>query len=232
LFEVQNKLVIKESIMSKNNIFISKLLMLLVAVLIFMIPFQASADLTYTMTSFQSLGPLYASGEITGDLTGSLNIPILYSFCVNNAALLYEGQPYSASLNSIAGNPGLLESAYLINTYVPENSALTNVNTGVALQWAMWMLLGQGSPLTDTNVQNPTLATTYASIYNQAQQYEQEAQNQYVAGNLSQYAGMYQELQLQGSQSLLLVPTPVPAAVYLFGAGLLGLVGLRKKIMK
>lgn len=217
--------------MSKNNVIMRKLLMLLVAGLIFTIPFQARADLTYTMTSFQSLGPLYASGEITGDLTGLLNIPTLYSFCINNAAILYEGQPYSASLTSIAGNAGLLESAYLINTYVPQNSALTDVNMGVALQWAMWMALGQASPLTDTSVQNPTLAATYASIYNQAQQYEQQAQNQYIAGNLSQYAGMYQELQLQGSQSLLLVPTPVPAAVYLFGSGVLGLVGLRKKMM-
>jgi len=121
----------------KTNIFISKLLMLLIAGLIFMIPFQAIANLTYTMTDFQSLGPLYASGEITGDLTGSMTMPIVYSFCVDNAALLYEGQPYSASLTSIAGNPGLLESAYLINTYVPQNSALTNVNTGVALQWAI-----------------------------------------------------------------------------------------------
>jgi len=207
--------------------------MSLVAGLIFMIPFQASADLTYTMTSFQSLGPLYASGEITGDLTGSLNIPILYSFCVNNAADLYQGQPYSASLTSIAGNAGLLESAYLMDTYVPENSALTNVNMGVALQWAMWMALGQESPLTDTSVQNPTLAATYASIYSQAQQYEQEAQNQYIAGKLSQYAGKYQELQLQGSQNLLmLVPTPAPAAIYLFGSALWGLAGIRKKMQK
>jgi len=94
------------------------------------------------------------------------------------------------------------------------------------------MLLGQASPLTDPSVQNPTLAATYASIYNQAQTYEQAAQNQYLAGKLSQYAGMYQELQLQGSQSLLLVPTPLPAALYLYGSGLLGLVGLRKKMMK
>jgi hypothetical protein len=118
-----------------------------------------------------------------------------------------------------------------MDTYVPENSALTNVNMGVALQWAMWMALGQGSPLTDTSVQTPTLAAACASIYSQAQQYEQEAQNQYLAGKLSQYAGKYEELQLQGSQDLLmLVPTPVPAAIYLFGSALWGLAGIRKKM--
>ena len=214
--------------MRKHYVFIGKLLILLAAGLIFMIPFQARADLTYTMTSFQSLGPTYASGEITGNMTGSLNISDLYSFCVYNSATLYQGQPYAASLASIGGNTGLLQSAYLMDKYVPRNSPLTDVNMGVSLQWAIWMLIGQGSPLTDINVANPTLAATYPSIYSRAQLYQQEALN---AGNLSQYAGTYQVLQLQGSQDLLIVPTPVPAAVYLFGSGLLGLVGLRKKMM-
>ena len=214
--------------MRRHYIFIGKLLVLLAAGLIFMMPFQARADLTYTMTSFQSLGPTYASGEITGNLTGSLNISNLYSFCVYNSATLYQGQPYAASLASINGNTGLLQSAYLMDKYVPQTSPLTDVNMGVALQWAIWMLIGQASPLTDTNVANPTLAATYPSIYSQAQQYQQEALN---AGTLSQYSGTYQVLQLQGSQDLLIVPTPVPAAVYLFGSGLLGLAGLRKKIM-
>ena len=214
--------------MRKHYVFIGKLLILLAAGLIFMIPFQARADLTYTMTSFQSLGPTYASGEITGNMTGSLNISDLYSFCVYNSATLYQGQPYAASLASIGGNTGLLQSAYLMDKYVPRNSPLTDVNMGVSLQWAIWMLIGQGSPLTDINVANPTLAATYPSIDSRAQLYQQEALN---AGNLSQYAGTYQVLQLQGSQDLLIVPTPVPAAVYLFGSGLLGLVGLRKKMM-
>jgi len=215
--------------MIKRVILSEKILILLVAGIIFLIPSQAGANLTFTMTNFQSLGPIYASGEITGGLTGSMNIPTLYSFCVDNTIDLYEGTPYSASLTSIAGNTGLLQSAYLINKYVPKNSPLTDVNMGVALQWAIWMLIGQSSPLTSTSVQNPTLAATYPSIYQQAQQYEQGAQN---AGNLSQLAGTYQELVLQGSQSLLLVPTPAPAAAYLFGSGLLGLWGTRKMMQK
>ena len=211
------------------DIFKGKRLILLVAVMIFLMPFEARADLTFTMTSFQSLGPKYASGEISGVLTDSVNDSNLYSFCVDNTVDLYQGTPYSASFTSIAGNTALLQSAYLIDKYVPKNSALTDVNMGVALQWAIWMLLGQASPLTDTNVSNPTLSATYSSIYHQAQLYLQEAQN---AGNLSQYAGKYQELQLHSSQSLLLVPTPVPAGAYLLGSGLLALSGIRKKMQK
>ena len=215
--------------MRRIDIFKGKLLVLLIAAVIFMIPLQARANLTYTMTAFQSLGPLYASGEITGTLTGDLNIPNLYSLCLDNQALLYQGQPYAATLASIAGNTGLLQSAYLMDKYVPKSSPLTDTNMGVALQWAIWMLIGQGVPLTDTGVQNPTLAATYPTIYAQAQSYEIEALN---AGNLSQYAGMYQVLQLQGSQNLLMVPTPIPAAIYLFGSGLMGFFGIRKKIQQ
>lgn len=216
---------------------VGSVLFLLVAGLIFLIPFQASAALTYTMTDFQSLGPVYASGEITGNLTGSLNIPTLYSFCVDNQALLYENTPYSATLTSIGNNQGLLESAYLLVKYVPINVALTNVNQGVAIQWAMWMALGQGSPLTDITVANPTLAATYSSIYSQAQAYQAEASNQYTLGNLAGYANTYQELQLQGSQDLLLVqtstggglPTPIPAIIFLLGPGLMALGAVRRR---
>ncbi len=207
-------------------------LFLLVAGLIFLAPFQAKADLSYTMTNYQSMGPLYASGEIIGTLTGDLNISPLYSFCVDNTALLYENQPYTATLTTIGTNQGLLESAYLIATYVPTNTALTNTNQGVALQWAMWMALGQGSPLTDTSVQNPTLAAEYGTIYSQAQSYLSQAQAQYLAGNLSQYAG-YQELQLADSQDLLLVPTatPVPPSIILFGSGLMSLVAAGRRFI-
>jgi hypothetical protein len=214
--------------MIKKKKFISNLLMLLVAGPIFMTPFQARADMSYTMTGYQSLGSLYASGEITG----LLNSATVYGFCVNNSALLYENTAYSASLTPIGNNAGLLESAYLVATYVPTSGPLTDTNLGVELQWAMWMALGQAAPLTDPGVQSPTLAASYSSIYNQAQTSEAQAVNQYNLGNLSQYAGQYQKLSLVGSQDLILVPTPLPATVYLFGSGLLGLICIRRRIMQ
>ncbi len=214
-------------------------LFLLVAGLIFLIPFQASAALTYTMTGYQNLGPLYASGEITGNLTGDLIIAPLYSFCVDNQALLYQNTPYAATLSPIGSNQGLLESAYLIATYAPSNTALTDVNKGVELQWAMWMALGQASPLGSPSTSG-SLANTYSSIYTQALQYQSNAQTWYTsasAGDLAQYASMYQELQLQGSQNLLLVqtstggnlPTPIPSSIVLLGPGLIALGAVRRR---
>lgn len=218
----------------KKTIAAASLAMLLAVGMILIIPFQASAAMTYTMTAFQSLGDKFASGEITGQLTSGQNsITPNYSFCIDNAADLNQGIQYNASLISIAGNAGLLESAYLINKYVPKNSALSDINLGVALQWAIWMSLGQGSPLTDTGVMNPTLASKYSTIYGSAQGYLAEAQNAYDHGQLAQFAGTYKELQLQGSQSLLLVqdttPTPIPAAAWLLGSGLMGLIGLKRR---
>jgi len=177
------------------------------------------------MTAYQSLGPTYASGEITGNLSGDINMTPMYSFCVDASTDLYQGTQYSGSLNSINGNTGLLQAAYLMNKYVPNNSALSDTNTGVALQWAMWRLIGQGSYITSNN-----LDTTYASVYTQSTNYVTEAQAQQL-GNLNQLAGEYEVLQLNGSQDLIFVPTPtpIPAAVWMFGSGLMGLFGLRRK---
>ena len=204
-------------------------LFILFAGLIFLAPPQARADLSYTMTNFQSLGQEYASGQIAGTLTGDLNISPLYSFCVLDSANLYQGQQYSATLASISSSDtGALESAYLMTTYAPGNIALPNttqgVNQGVALQWAMWMALGQGSPITANGLNN-----AYPAIYSQAQTYLTDAQN---ASNLSQYAGMYQELQLQGSQNLLFVATPLPASILLFSPGLMVLAAARRRFQK
>jgi hypothetical protein len=203
--------------------------MYLVAGLILLVPLQARADLTYTMTAFQSLGEKYASGEIIGTLTGDMNVSPLYSFCVDASSDLNQNTPYTGTLSPIAGNNGLIKSAYLMHTYVPRNNVLTDMNTGVALQWAIWELIGQGHVITDNG-----LDTKYSTIYTQAGNYAAEAQN---ATNLSQYAAEYKVLQLQDSQNLLFVhnsgtgitPVPVPTAAYLFGSGLLGLLGLRRK---
>src|SRR5208283_2775350 len=124
------------------------LIVLIMTIMILGLTVQAHAALSYTMNNFQSLGPEYASGEISGTLSGDMNMNPMYSFCVNASADLYEGQPYSGTLTSIAGNTGLMEAAYLMNTYVPKNSALTDVNQGVALQWAIWQLIGQGNYIT------------------------------------------------------------------------------------
>jgi len=198
------------------------LIVLIMTIMILGLTVQAHAALSYTMNNFQSLGPEYASGEISGTLSGDMNMNPMYSFCVNASADLYEGQPYSGTLTSIAGNTGLMEAAYLMNTYVPKNSALTDVNQGVALQWAIWQLIGQGNYITANGLNN-----TYSSVYTQSGQYVLDAQS---ASNLAQYAGEYETLSLAGSQSLMFVPTPIPAAAYLFGSGFLGLVGIRRKI--
>jgi len=205
-----------------------------VIVLLLLIPLQANAYLTnFTMTSFQSLGQEYVSGEIYYTLNNTSS----YSFCVDNYTEIAQGVHYWGILASIGGNDGLLKSAYLMDKYAPGKPGrsivpgLTDITRqGVALQWAIWMILSQDSVLTN-------LYPLYPDIYTASGLLKSEAES---ASNISRYAGMYKEVLLWNDSSMtvkkqdLLTPVPAPPSVFVFGSGLLGLwlskQGIRKKL--
>jgi hypothetical protein len=139
---------------------------------------------------------------------------------------------YHAETSAITGNPGLLRAAWLIDNYAaskpyiyPERSAL---ETGVALQLAVWDQIGQGVTY------NSTTYAGYEYLFTMKEFFE----SQIPSEDLSSYASKYNVLKISmtdGSGNPLqaiesLTPVPIPAAFLLFGTGMLGLLGMRKKI--
>ena len=143
----------------------------MVAAWLMVLPSVGGAYTNFVMTGFQSLGSLDLSGQITYTFDGT---PNLYGFCANNgSALLYQGTPYYGEVNSISGNLGLLEAAYLMATYDPAgapsvpdiaNNPTDSLASGVILQLAIWSVTGQLSGLTNYSSSYPSLYAAAGSV--------------------------------------------------------------------
>lgn len=221
----------------------NKLLLASVACLLFLAPFQAQADATFTLTAFQSLGPEYASAEIYFTLNNASSSSY-YSFCVDNSRTIYQGTPYYAVFSPLTdSNTGLLEAAYLMNTYAPSETGRSNVpgitditRQGVALQWAIWMVTGQDQV---AGVQALFNNPNFADIKIAADQLKLQAD---TASNLAQNSNSYTQVQIWDSeadytagdtahqQQTLLAPVPLPGTLWFMESGLMGLWGVRRRI--
>lgn len=185
------------------------------------------------LSSFQNIDyTKYLTGEIYYNFGSGEGSPAYYGYCVDKTYPLPIPGSYHAETSAITGNAGLLRAAWLIDNYAaskpyiyPERSAL---ETGVALQLAVWDQIGQGVTY------NSTTYAGYEYLFTMKEFFE----SQIPSEDLSSYASKYNVLKISmtdGSGNPLqaiesLTPVPIPAAFLLFGTGMLGLLGMRKKI--
>jgi hypothetical protein len=173
----------------------------------------------------------------TGALTGANQGGAFYiykggvlqftTFCVEDNEVFTPGQTYKvASITNEAKAGGVSgqdtatgdtlssQSAYLYNLWTSGGIAQTAANA-TNLQLAIWTLEGEWStPLTGDalTLYNQAVANANGTLYNIL-----------VMNLVDLNGGRAQDMLIQG--------TPIPAAVWLLGSALLGLVGIRRRRM-
>ena len=221
-------------------------LFLIIAALLLMAPVHARAYTNIHLDSFQSI----ISGELTGEIhytvTGGIpGGPILspgFSYCVDRWTDVYvPGKYYAEAYNITAPPPahlsgqyanGGLKAAWLIDNYSYSlhpgvlGSSYTPQQQGVIVQLAVWDVTGQGTPVVGG----------YPGLYTKAA--ELEGLIPTTAHALDYLANQYRWLRLYADSTNrteyqdLMAPVPIPSALWLLGPGLVGLVGIRRRMKK
>lgn len=168
---------------------------------------------------------------MTGAISATVDSMPLTLYCVqNNVTVTVPGNYYAQNVG-LQSNPQL-QAAWLMATYGPSHTA---TDDSIALQLAIWNVLGVSYAPSDSYQTNEVsmakaLVTSIATS---------------APANLSYLQSSYSEINLYTDPSLqnpvqnqlgLIVadgangsPTPIPAATWLLGSGLMGLFGLRRK---
>jgi len=188
------------------------------------------------LSSFENIDwTINLTGEIYYNFGSGLGSPTYFSYCVDRSTNMPVPSSYYAVSQSIAGNTGLEKAAWLIDNFDATTKGYTypglnSVQIDVALQLAIWDQIGQSITY------NSTTYGSYQNLFALASSFDSQV-NQVSAGTLSSLGSKYEVLQIymsDGSGQLqnieTLTPTPIPAAFMLFGSGLLGLLGIRRKI--
>ncbi|HVN71100.1 MAG TPA: hypothetical protein VMU10_03675 [Desulfomonilia bacterium] len=212
-------------------------LVLSISVLLMPMAVSAYSGEVY-FSSFQNIDyTINLTGEIYYNFGSPGSSQTLYSYCVDKSVPLYIPGSYHAESSGIASDIGLLKAAWLIDNFAASKpytyDGRTSLDTGVALQLAIW---DQLSPPQGLDRTDPTYAG-YQYLFDMRNYFDNQV-NGVTVGDLSSLASKYQVLRLytldaQGTPSQVvesLTPVPIPAAFMLFGSGLLGLLGLRRKI--
>lgn len=176
------------------------------------------------------------TGALTGDNGGGAfyinkfgDVPdegvLFTTFCLERDEYFYPGYTYNITsitnearaggIDTDAGDPLSMESAWLFNQWTTKGIAQTAANA-TAIQLAIWKYEGEwtadlsGDALTYFN--NASVSTSYYGI---------KVLNLYgpIPGGVN---GKAQDLLIQN-------PVPIPGAIWLLGSGLLGLVAVRRR---
>ena len=202
--------------------------LLVIAAFVSFLPLAAHAY-TVNLTSFQTDG--ITSGEIYGSGTrenGESTSP--FFFCLETQVNVGVPGTYNVTETTLTDN--FLRAAWLMNNYSPTwNGAYSGYNflqTGEAVQYAIWKTIGETLPVAPSAV--ITLADTLFSLAGtQSLESLTYLQSSYYRMNLTTLAGAPVQDLIGGGPSRVV---PIPAAVWLLGTGLIGLVGIRRRMVK
>jgi len=152
------------------------------------------------------------------DMDGSYDLSTI-AYCVELTQGVGNGNTFQVNLINAADN--YLAAAWIMDNYAGSGNAAQNA----AVQLAIWETVydGKGGSLTDGRF---TVVTSSATVLALAAQYITELTTASLAG-----LGKYMIATNPDKQDLL-VAVPVPAAVWLFGSGLVGLISFRKSSKK
>lgn len=196
-------------------------MMLIIALFFVFLPLSANAYTVY-LSSFQS--GYGSTGEILGTASGN---PTFFLCMEHDVNVQVPGTYYARDL-TLSGQLQL-KAAWLMDQYAPSLRGAYNGNsllaTGVGVQSAVWSVL-TGTLYGDSTVQaiaNAMLTTLPGTIDGSTASY---LQSHYA------YVDLYTNANLTGPVQDLIRPVPIPAAAWLLGSGLFGLVVIRRRFRK
>ncbi len=171
------------------------------------------------LTGFQTNGT--SSGEIYGYINAdaSTAAPL---FCLEHDVTVVVPGQYYAYNTALTGD--YLEAAWLMDTYTPTvhgaYTGYTFLQTGIALQNAVWAVIGQPMDYASGSIYDLAMYMT----------------SQVPTSDLSYLSASYARMNLfafpdytRPRQDLITGTVPIPAAFWLLGTGLVGLAVLRRK---
>lgn len=147
-----------------------------------------------------------------------------FGYCVDLAQTISVGKTYNNYESQEISGTNFLSAAWLIDTYNQDGSA--DATTISALQAAIWDVTDQDkyNPITSTNLGRKAVYEKYSAMISELK-------------NVASFSGLglenrYQLLTSSTNQDIIVrtkspSPVPVPAAVWMLGTGLAGLMGMR-----
>lgn len=153
-----------------------------------------------------------------------------FGYCSEYTQGISSGHTYLANTHEVEGN--YLKAAWLIDTYAPNGT--NNDRTITALQAAIWNVLGYNNaekpkaewPKT-TKLYNEMIASVSKisdfSSFGLQDKYEILIPYKMINGETKPYQDLIVKAPTPPT------PTPIPAAAWIFGSGIVGLLGLRRK---